>query len=323
VTTQPVSTFYKMQNFLTGIRRVAKQGFVTFWRAGVVSFTGVFVSTVTLFIIGAVIIANAFLGATLTELEGKVDVNVYFVTTAAEEDIMILKGKLEALPEVAYVEYVNREDALARFIERNKGDADITLAIDEIGENPLGAVLNIKAHEPKQYLSIVSYLETQTENVLAAGNQSIVDEVNYADNQEIIDRLSALTTSARELGIFVSLIVIAMSALVTASTVRLAIYNSRQEISVMRLVGANNSYIRGPFVIEGVMYGFVAAILSAAILYPATLWVTKTTEGVFGGINVVQYYVANLGQILIILLLSGIVLGMFSSYLAVRRYLKA
>ncbi|HEY4493103.1 MAG TPA: permease-like cell division protein FtsX [Candidatus Paceibacterota bacterium] len=312
-----------MQNFLTGIRRVAKQGFVTFWRAGVVSFTGVFVSTVTLFIIGAVIIANAFLGATLTELEGKVDVNVYFVTTAAEEDIMILKGKLEALPEVAYVEYVNREDALARFIERNKGDADITLAIDEIGENPLGAVLNIKAHEPKQYLSIVSYLETQTENVLAAGNQSIVDEVNYADNQEIIDRLSALTTSARELGIFVSLIVIAMSALVTASTVRLAIYNSRQEISVMRLVGANNSYIRGPFVIEGVMYGFVAAILSAAILYPATLWVTKTTEGVFGGINVVQYYVANLGQILIILLLSGIVLGMFSSYLAVRRYLKA
>lgn len=323
MTTQPVSTFYKMQNFLTGIRRVAKQGFVTFWRAGVVSFTGVFVSTVTLFIIGAVIIANAFLGATLTELEGKVDVNVYFVTTAAEEDIMILKGKLEALPEVAYVEYVNREDALARFIERNKGDADITLAIDEIGENPLGAVLNIKAHEPKQYLSIVSYLETQTENVLAAGNQSIVDEVNYADNQEIIDRLSALTTSARELGIFVSLIVIAMSALVTASTVRLAIYNSRQEISVMRLVGANNSYIRGPFVIEGVMYGFVAAILSAAILYPATLWVTKTTEGVFGGINVVQYYVANLGQILIILLLSGIVLGMFSSYLAVRRYLKA
>ena len=306
----------------TNIKRVAKQGFVTFWRNGIVSFTGVFVTTVTLFIIGSVIIANAFLGASLKELESKVDVNVYFITTAPEEDILLLKKRLEDLPEVASVEYVNRDEALARFVERNKGNALVLQSLEELGDNPLGALFNIKAKLPTQYASIVSYLNKQTENVLSAGNSSIVDRVNYADNQIIIDRLSSLTAGVRKLSIFVSLILIAMAALVTASTVRLAIYNSRQEISVMRLVGANNSYIRGPFIIEGVMYGVLAAISAAVLLFPASLWVTKTTNSFFGGINVTEYYTSNFGQILLILLVSGILLGMFSSYLAVRRYLK-
>ncbi len=295
---------------------------MTFWRNALVSFTAVFVTAVTLFIIGSVIIGNAFLSASLRELENKVDVNVYFTTITPESDILLLKTRLENLPEVANVEYLNRDQALENFLKRNNADASITQALEEIGENPLGAVLNIKAHQPSQYLSIVNYLNDQTENVLAAGNQSIIDRVNYADNQIIIERLTALTTGARELSIFVSIILIAMAALVTASTIRLAIYNSKQEISVMRLVGANNSYIRGPFVIEGVMYGLLAALLSVAALLPAAIWVTKATTGFFGGINVTQYYITHFGQIFVILLAAGILLGMFSSYLAVRRYLK-
>ena len=304
------------------MRRVGKQGFITFWRSGIVSFTGVFVTTVTLFIIGSVIIANAFLTSSLDELESKVDVNVYFTTTASEEDILLLKSRLEQLPEVASVEYVNREEALARFIERNKGNALVLQSLEELGDNPLGALFNVKAREPSQYASIVSYLNKQTENVLAAGNTSIVDRINYADNQVIIDRLSALTGGLRKLGIFVGLVLIAMAALVTASTVRLAIYNSRQEISVMRLVGANNSYIRGPFIIEGVMYGILAALLASLLLYPASLWVTRTTENFFGGVNIIDYYISNVGQIVLILLVSGVLLGMLSSFVAVRRYLK-
>src|SRR3989344_7757932 len=135
----------------TNIKRVAKQGFVTFWRNGIVSFTGVFVTTVTLFIIGSVVIANAFLGASLKELESKVDVNVYFITTAPEEDILLLKKRLEDLPEVASVEYVNRDEALARFVERNKGNALVLRSLEELGDNPLGALFNIKAKLPTQY----------------------------------------------------------------------------------------------------------------------------------------------------------------------------
>src|SRR3990167_10130694 len=128
-------------------KRVIKQGVLAFFRSGVVSFTAVFVTTVTLFIIGSVIIANAFLTSSLDELESKVDVNVYFTTTASEEDILLLKSRLEQLPEVASVEYVNREEALARFIERNKGNALVLQPLEELGDNPLGARLNIKARE--------------------------------------------------------------------------------------------------------------------------------------------------------------------------------
>jgi len=300
---------------------VARQGFIAFWRGGVVSFTAVFVTTVTLFIIGSVIIANAFLTNALSELESKVDVNVYFVTTAKEGDILALKTRLESLPEVAAVEYINREQALKNFMERNKDNALVLQSLEELGDNPLGALFNIKAHDPSQYAGIVSFLDKQGSDVLS-GEASIIDRVNYADNQVIIERLSAITRSTRELGAFIAIILIAMAALVTFSTIRLAIYNSRQEISIMRLVGAGNSYIRGPFVIEGVMYGFLAAVISLIIMFPATIWITRTTAGFFGGINLTSYFVSNFGQLLIILLVCGVLLGMTSSFLAVRRYLK-
>jgi cell division transport system permease protein len=269
-----------------------------------------------------VIIANAFLTSSLKELESKVDVNVYFTTTAPDADITALKTRIEALPEVAQVEYLDRKQALERFVERNKGNALILQSLEEIGDNPLGAVFNIRAYSPDQYAGIVEYLNKQNDNVLGGSGSSIIDSINYYDNQKIIDRLSSLTTGVRKIGIFIAIILILMAALVTASTIRLAIYNSRQEISIMRLVGAGNSYIRGPFVIEGILYGFCASLLSLAILYPATLWVTKITANFFLGIDLVHYYISNFGQILIILLASGIILGMFSSFLAVRRYLQ-
>jgi len=298
------------------------QGFVAFWRNGMISFAAVFVSTVTLFIIGSVIISDAFMNATLLELENKVDVNIYMVTSAAEPDILALQKRLEKLPEVAKVEYVNREQALARFVEKHKNNGLILQSLEEIGDNPLGAVLNVKARHPSDYAGIVGYVEKQKQVLVASGEHSIVDEINYTDNQQVIDRLGKLIDGLRKLGLFVSAILIAMAVLVTFNTIRLAIYNARQEISVMRLVGASNAYIRGPFIIEGLMYGFFAALLSVIALYPATIWVTKTTSTFFGGLNLVKYYLSNFGNIFGILLLSGIILGMFSSYSAVRRYLK-
>ena len=130
-----------------------------------------------------------------------------------------------------------------------------------------------------------------------------------------------MLAGADKLGFAIGLTLIIMAALVTASTIRLAIYNFRQEISVMRLVGAGNNFIRGPFIISGTLYGLMGAILAGILLYPASFWVTVATATFFGGIDLTIYYVSNLGQIFMVLLLSGILLGMVSSYLAVRRYL--
>ena len=297
------------------------QGLLMFWRSGIVSFTAVFVSTITLFIFGMVIIGNAFLSASLSELKEKVDVNVYFLTTASEAEILSLKDDLEDLAEVKSVEYVNREEALRRFVERNADNSLLLQSLEELGDNPLGAAFNIKAREPGQYSQIAKYLDSGTKATIDQGEASIIDRVNYEDNKLVIERFVALVRGMDRLGFAFGLALIIMAALVTASTIRLAIFNSRQEIGVMRLVGAGNSFIRGPFIINGVLYGLIAAVLALMLLYPATWWVTQTTSTFFGGINLVSYYFSNFGQIFIILFFSGILLGMCSSYLAVRRYL--
>ena len=95
-----------------------------------------------------------------------------------------------------------------------------------------------------------------------------------------------------------------------------------EEITIMRLVGANNSYVRGPFIVEGIMYGMVSSIIATALFYPATFWVKGATVDFYGGVDLYSYYIQNLNQIFFVLLLTGVALGALSSWLAVRKYLK-
>ncbi|MBP9771774.1 MAG: ABC transporter permease [Candidatus Pacebacteria bacterium] len=306
--------------FWTSIQRIIKAGFINFWRNGFVSLASVLIMVVTLFTLGAVIFSGAVLDASLAGLREKVDVNVYFMTNAPESDILTLKGSLESLPEVARVDYVSREQALINFEERHQSDQTILNALAELDENPLGAVFNIKAQETSQYGTIAEFLEGTA--ALGAGNQVIIEKVNYNDNKPVIEKLSDIIDSAERLGFALSIILILLSMIITFNTIRLAIYTAREEISVMRLVGATKMYVRGPFVVEGVMYGVAAAIVVLALFYPLTLWIGPFTERFFGAINLFSYYVSNFGQMFLLLMGAGIVLGSISSYLAVRRYLK-
>ena len=130
----------------TNIKRILRTGFVSFWRNGFVSLASVLVMTVTLFVIGSLVFNNALLDSSIGELKDKVDINVYFLTSADEESILSLKKTIEAFPEVARAEYVSREQALENFRKRHEDDTLTLQALDELGENPLGAVLNIKAN---------------------------------------------------------------------------------------------------------------------------------------------------------------------------------
>ncbi len=117
------------------------------------------------------------------------------------------------------------------------------------------------------------------------------------------------------------MIFIATTIAISFNTLRLAIYSSREEISVMRLVGAGKGYIRAPFIVEGVLYGLIAGIVTLLFFYPLTWWMGKATASFFGGINVFNYYVTNFGFFFLVIVGSGIILGAVASYLAVRRYL--
>ena len=304
------------------IKRICRAGFLDFWRNGFVTLASVLVMTVTLFSLGVVIFTGVILNQTLEELRTKADVNVYFTTTASEEKILELKASLEALPEIASVEYVSREDELAAFRSRHVNDQLTLQALDELGDNPLGAVLNIRAKELSQYESVAKFLESQ--QALAVGESSIIDKINYFDEQHrsAIDRLGRITNAAERLGFAIIFILVATTLAISFNTLRLAIYTSRDEIAVMQLVGAGATYIRAPFMVEGVLYGLIAGIITLILFYPLTYWLGATTAGFFGGLNIFNYYIDTFPLFFLVIVGSGILLGAVASFLATRRYLK-
>lgn len=304
----------------TDIKRIGKGGLLGFWRNGVVSLSSILVMVVALFMVGSTILMSAFLESTLAQLKDKVDINAYIVPDAAESDILALKSELQQLPEVSQVDYISQDQELQNFKTRHQGDQLQLQALDEVGGNPFGAVLNIKAVDPSQYAAIGEFLKS--DSALSKSGSSIIASTNYNNNKVAIDRLSSIITGVHQVGIVIVGALVLISILITFNTIRLAIYTAREEIAVMRLVGARNYYIRGPFVIEGILYGIVAALISIALFYPITLWLKDSTSGLFQGIDLFQYYVANFNQIFLVIIGTGIILGALSSYLAVRKYLK-
>lgn len=300
--------------FWVKIKRAVKVGFINFWRNGWVSLATILVMVITLFVIGGLIFGRALLNSTLSQLENKVDITVYFKTDTNEDDILSLKNQLAKLNEVASINYVSADQALDAFKARHADNALITQSLDELGENPLEANLNIKAKDPAQYEGISQFLET--------GGVSSIDKVDYNQNKAVIDRLSNILSASRNAGVGITLVLSVIAVLVAFNTIRLAIYTSRDEIAVMRLVGASSQYIRGPFIIEGIMHGLIAAIFTMIIFHPLTYWLGPMAKSFFGGPDLFTYYISNFFQLLMILTGAGILLGSFSAYIATRRYLK-
>lgn len=302
----------------TNIKRVSRLGFLNFWRNGSVSLASVLIMTVTLLVGAGLILSQALLGSTLNEIRNKVDINVYFVTTADEAEILALQNRLKDIPEVLETKYTSRDEELVKFKERHKDDALTLQALDEVGENPLGASLEIKAKEPSQYESIATLLENEKAN----DSSSVIDKINYNRNKVAIEALSRIITASRKLGSAVALFFIGVAILITFNTIRLTIYMAREEISVMRLVGASTRYIKGPFIVSGIMNSIISTVLAAIILLPITYWAGPYTYSLGTGLNLFGYYLSNMPSIIGMIFISSLVIGALSSYLAVKKYLK-
>lgn len=304
------------------IKRVFKWGAIGFVRNSTVSFSAVLVMVVALIMIGSTILTNAGLKATLAALEDKVDINVYFKVDAPEADVLAMQHSLETLPEVASVTYTTKEQALADFQERHKDDPLTLQALKELNANPFGAILTVKATSPSQYDAIGAALAAKSDASADGTTASIIDRDNYQNKKPMIDTLNDIMGKIRFWGLVLAIVLVLISILITFNTIRLAIYISKDEIGVMRLVGAGKAYIRGPFIIEGALYGIVAALVSTGLFYAITLTIKKQTQNLFGGIDPFKYYISNFNEIFLVIFCSGVALGVVSSYLAVRKYLK-
>lgn len=308
-------------NWVT-MKRIFRAGFLDFWRNGFVSFASVLMMVFTLFIVGLSIFTGVILNTTLAQFRDKADMTVYFTTDASPDDINALQQQVSALPEVASVQFTSADDALAAFRELHQNDQLTLQALDELGDNPLGAELTIKAKDISQYDAIAKFL--QNEQSLGTGQTSIIDKINYFDQQhyDAINNLANITNSAKWLGFIIIIIFVVTTVAISFNTLRLAIYTSREEISVMRLVGAGQSYIRIPFMVEGVLYGLIAGLITMLLFYPLTWWMGNATANFFGGLNVFSYYLSHFAMLFFVIVGAGVLLGAVASWLATRRYLK-
>lgn len=305
--------------FWINAKRVARYGVAGFVRNGFVSLAAIVIVTITLFVLATLMISSAALSSTLGALTDKVDVTVYFRTDATVEQIADVHNSLKALPQVATTTYISSDEALAAFRERHATDQLTIQALDELGENPLGASIEVRAKDTSQYASIAKFLEEQQAD---QGSASPIEKVNFTQNKAAIDRLTNIIESSRRLGIAIAILLGLASVLITFNTIRLAIYTSREEIGVMNLVGAGHWYVRGPFMIAGVLYGVVSAVVVLVLLYPLTAWLGPASERFLGSFNVFSYFTGSFAVLFLSLMGAGIALGALSSYLAVRRYLK-
>lgn len=305
-------------NFIK-FKRVVLSGYRNFKRSGFTSVASVLIMTITLFVITSLVFIQAALNSSLNEIRDKVDVTVYFVPGAGEQSILNIKESLLKLPEVKDIAYISEDQALMDFKEKHSNDYLTLQALEELGENPLGASLNIKAQDPSQYESISKYFEN--EDTISKGQLMIIDKIDYNQNKMVIDRLTSIINGAKQLGFAVSLVLVLISLVITFSTVKLIIYMSREEIGVMKLVGAGGDYIRGPFIVSGVIVGVIASVATIILFIPVSIWLgNRMTD--FIGINLFTYYKSNFLQLFIIMLGSGTIIGGISSFFAVHKYLR-
>lgn len=298
----------------TTLQRVIKSGYLSFRRNGWLSTATVMVMVLVLFVLGNLMFLGALASTLLASFESKIDITVYFKEDAPEEVIMGVKQELHGLAEVSEIEYVSRDAALAEFREKHSSNALIATALEELGENPLEASLNVRAVDPTNYASISDFLLKK--------NYPAVDKVNYFENQEVIERLGSIVSTVRGSGALLAVFLAFIAVLVAFNTIRLAIYTMREEIGIMRLVGATQWFIRGPFLVSGIIYGGLAAVATTLVFFPLTWIVSPKILVVAPDFNLFQYFLSNFFEFFVIIFFAGILLGTSSSAIAIRRYLK-
>ncbi len=295
--------------------RAWSSGWNNFKRNRYVSFgtTGVMVLVLMLFL--GLITLNVLASSVVASIDGKVDVSVYFKTDATDEEMNKVKSDLQALDTVSTVIYVSRDEALADFKSKHAGDALIQESLAELDANPLQASLNIKAKDASQYASIVGFLEGHK-------FRTIMDKINFYENEQVIKRIENISRSLQDGGFIATIILACIAVLVTFNTIRLTIYNQKQEIEIMRLVGGSNWYIRAPYLVEGALYGSMAALTALVLFYPVVFAISPKLQGLIPSISLSAYFTGHVLKISSLLFVVGIMLGVVSSLVAIRRFLK-
>lgn len=299
---------------ITSLKKIIKTGWLNFVRNSGISIATCFIIGMTIFLITSLFVMKDITNYLIDLIQEKVDISIYFKDTAEEDAILAFKDDIEKIPEVKEVQYVSRAEALDRFVERYKNNPVVMESLQELG-NPLRPALNIKAWQANQYEAVVSYLENSP-------NKDLVEKIDYSERKPLIDRIFATTKAMNIFGIVMSIILATVAMLVTFNQVRLAIYNSREEIGIQRLVGASNWFIRGPFLAQGAISGVFAAVATTIVFSIMVFALSPKLTVLLSGLSVSSAFLSKFWFLLFVQLIVGIGLGVVSSIIAIRKYLE-
>jgi len=302
----------------TLIKRMFKSGWQSFSRDGDIAAANIFIMTMTILLATSLFLFKDISQILISTIREKADISVYFKTAAQEEDILNVQEELSKIPEVKDVEYVSKEKALEDFVQRHKDDPVLMGSLEEVGGNPFLAALNVRAFEASQYQAVMNFLDA----TLAPSYKDLIEKVDYYQRKPVIERIFALTSGTGKVGISLSIVLAIVAILVAFNTIRLAILNQAEEIKIQRLVGASNWFIRGPFLVQGAISGIISTLISLLIFALICWFLGPKIEFLFSGLNVWKFFTGNFFTIILIQLSTGILLGVISSSIAIRKYLK-
>ncbi len=300
---------------LTLFRRMFRAGWLNCSRERGLVAANIFILVLAISTLTSLFLLRNVSQFLISSIQEKVDVSVYFKLDTTEEQIMQIKDEVAKIPEVKEVQYVSQEEAMASFTAKHKNDPIIMQSLDEVGINPFSASLNVRAFEASQYQAVADFFNKATFT-------DVVEKIDYYQRKPVIEKIFSFVSNINTAGIAFSVILIIIAVAIAFNTIRLAIYSSREEIKIQRLVGASNLFVRGPFLFQGAICGFFAALISLVLFTLSCAIFGPKMEFLFPGLNLFTFFVANFWIIVLIQMVSGIGLGVLSSLFAVRRYLK-
>jgi cell division transport system permease protein len=310
-----------MQHRLITLSRIVHTGTVNFMRNITLAVAAMAVMVVTLTILLFSLITNATFENTIAQITNKINVSVYLTDEVSETQGKQFAAAIRKQPEVQKVEYLNKQQALQSYIEQNQNNQSLVEAAAE-SNNPIPATIHVFPHDLNEIQKIKNFL-VKPENAKLQGPES----PSYNGNRkEAIDNITHATNVLRKIGVVTVVVFTIICALIIFNTIQMAIFNRRDEITIMRLLGASTSYIRGPFVVESVIYGVLSAIFSVLIVNSAFLASSTALQASSLGLLDInyaqQYFNSHFLQLLTMQIAIGIIIGAVSSVIATRRYLK-
>lgn len=318
-------------------KRIIKLGLTNFWRNRWLSLAASLMIMLTLVTMGGFALLNIFANATAEGIKERIDLSVYFYDTTSQEQIQEIQYTLSNRSDVKSVRYISKEEALILWEQRAVNSKIKQLITAD--ENPLPRSLQIKATHPEALGAIAGTISIDQ-------YKPLIRSLSYEETRAAIDKLIRLTHFIRRLGLGLTVFLLAISLIVILNTIRLTVFTRRDEIEVMRLVGANNSFIRIPFGVEAVLYGLIGGLLAYFIVSGTMAYFGGRLAGYFADVAAASHtpyaYLirpyfdsAALGrsigigesflqlwQLGLLQVLIGVVFSVFCSLIALRRYLK-